>query len=340
MFFIRADSNPTISGGHIMRCLAIAKAVMEVGQEVTFLVADENPVTILKNEGVSYVNLNSDWQNLMTDVEQVQEILSRTENPFLLIDTYSITREYVNRLKPYAKVGYLGSKSEYLGRLDFLVNYSTDIDYTFYQNNYDDETKLLLGATYAPLRKEFQHIEPQYRDHIERILLTTGNTDKDGVIEDLLEKLIPELNERDIIVDVVIGRMFENKNKLHAEYDGESKVILHENVLSMSTLMKNCDLALSANGTTVYELSATGVPTISFAMVEEQVRSAEKLDRLGVIDYCGRSYRDKEICVEQIISKVLYYIENDKERINLAQRAHALIDGNGCQKIVQAIFQE
>lgn len=339
MFFIRADSNPTISGGHIMRCLAIAKAVMESCQEVTFLVADDNPVKILKDEGVSYINLNSDWRNLMTDIDQVKDILSKTKNSFLLIDSYRITKEYVNILKPYAKIGYIGSKLEYLGNLDFLINYSTDVDFDFYQNNYSDGTKLLLGAVYAPLRKEFQHIELQYRRHIKRILLTTGNTDKDRIVEELLEKLIPILRGRDIIVDVVIGRMFENQAQLHTKYDGNPNIILHENVTSMSTLMKSCDLALSANGTTVYELSAMGLPTISFSMVEEQVRSAEKLDSLGAMDYCGRSYADQRRCVEQIICKVQYYIENDQERVNLARRAHELIDGNGCQKIVHALFQ-
>ena len=120
MFFIRVDSNQTISGGHIMRCLAIAKALIINGKDVTFLIADDNPVEVLKQNRVSYVILNSDWQDLMSDLEQTIKVLSQENDPYLLIDTYCITKEYVEGLKAYAKVGYLGSKSEYLGNLEFL----------------------------------------------------------------------------------------------------------------------------------------------------------------------------------------------------------------------------
>ena len=135
-----------------------------------------------------------------------------------------------------------------------------------------------------------------------------------------------------------VKAMFNNKELLHVKYDDNSNVKLYENVSSMSTIMRNCDLAISANGTTIYELSAMAIPTISFAMVEEQVKSAEGLDALRVIDYCGTSYTDVNKCVKAIIDKALYYIENYDNRIRLAQNAHNLIDGNGCQKIIDELF--
>lgn len=338
MFFIRVDSNQTISGGHIMRCLAIAKALIINGKDVTFLIADDNPVEVLKQNRVSYVILNSDWQDLMSDLEQTIKVLSQENDPYLLIDTYCITKEYVEGLKAYAKVGYLGSKSEYLGNLDFLINYSSYIDYNYYKNNYFNGTKLLLGISYAPLRDEFQNQEPHYREPVRNILITTGNTDNDGMVGLLLDRLRYLLKEKNIIANVIIGRMFNNKELLHVKYDDNSNVKLYENVSSMSTIMRNCDLAISANGTTIYELSAMAIPTISFAMVEEQVKSAEGLDALRVIDYCGTSYTDVNKCVKAIIDKALYYIENYDNRIRLAQNAHNLIDGNGCQKIIDELF--
>ena len=84
MFFIRVDSNQTISGGHIMRCLAIAKALIINGKDVTFLIADDNPVEVLKQNRVSYVILNSDWQDLMSDLEQTIKVLSQENDPYFL----------------------------------------------------------------------------------------------------------------------------------------------------------------------------------------------------------------------------------------------------------------
>lgn len=321
-----------------MRCLAIAKTMQKIEENVCFLTADDNSSKVLTEAGIKHVVLHSDWSNLMTDVDAVKILLQKEDKPLLLIDTYKITKDYVEALKPYCKIAYLGSKLEYLGQLDFLINYSTDIDYQFYQNHYDEKTLLLLGPSFAPLRDEFQNIERSYKSRIERVLLTTGNTNKDQMVDSILKKILPVIQENDIIIDVVIGRMFEDKLRLCEKYDRLPNVVLHENVQSMSTLMRNCDLAISANGTTVYELSAIGLPTISFAMVEEQVRSAEVLSSLGAINYCGRSYSNKNECINSIVKRVKYYMVHNEELINLAKTAHNLIDGNGCQKIVEALM--
>ena len=156
----------------------------------------------------------------------------------------------------------------------------------------------------------------------------------------LLDRLRYLLKEKNIIANVIIGRMFNNKELLHVKYDDNSNVKLYENVSSMSTIMRNCDLAISANGTTIYELSAMAIPTISFAMVEEQVKSAEGLDALRVIDYCGTSYTDVNKCVKAIIDKALYYIENYDNRIRLAQNAHNLIDATDAKRLLMNYFRK
>lgn len=319
-----------------MRCLAIAQTCIEYGQQVCFLIADDNPVSTLEEAGVPYVILNSDWQDLMSDADRVETLLKKETGPVLLIDTYSITKEYVERLKPFCRIAYLGSKPDYLGRLDLLVNYSTYIDHTFYKENYNDGTCLMLGPAFAPLRKEFRGAEREYKNKISRILLTTGGTDRDHIVESILENL--DTLGGGVTIDVVVGRMFTSTERLHARYDMSERVTLHENVKSMSSLMKTCDIAVSANGTTVYELAAMGVPIISFAMVEEQVKSGEALQRMGVIDYCGRSYADRTACVSRIKERLKYYMSNNDELISLAQKAHGLIDGNGCVKIAKALI--
>ena len=338
MIFIRADSNPTIASGHIMRCLALAKEMITAGEDVCFLIADENPAPVLTEAGLDYIVLHSDWQNLSTDVNKVKTLLQKENSPTLLIDTYSITKEYVDSLNPYAKIVYLGSKPEFLGDLDLLINYSTDIDYDFYNRSYSKRTSLLLGPAYAPLREEFQNSEKKYCERIKRILLTTGNTDKDHMVGAVLATLLPLIEGTDIVIDTIIGRMYDDKDYLHIIYDNNDHVCFHENVKSMSSLMKNCDLAISANGTTVYEMSAIGLPTITFAMVSEQIRSAEALSKLGAVYYCGRSFEDQEQCLELIYNRVSYYLEHNDEMLKLAQKAQNLIDGNGCKKIVDRIL--
>ncbi len=67
------------------------------------------------------------------------------------------------------------------------------------------------------------------------------------------------------------------------------------------------------------------------------MRSARALSGLGAVDYCGRAYEERDECVERIARRVAYYLENSPARTELAARAHALIDGNGCRKIQKAL---
>ena len=335
MLFVRADSNTEISGGHIMRCLSIAKCYMESGKRACFLVADDNPTKVLEEANMPYIVLNSDWRNLMSDVEQVKDIIKVESNAVLLIDTYSITREYVEQFNGVCRVAYLGSKKEYFGQLDTLVNYSSDIDYEFYNEKYGIDTKLLLGISYAPLRMEFQNVVHNYKSRIERVLLTTGQTERNQMVERILDAISNILGN--VYIDVIVGRMFDNKSYLINKYKSNSYIWLHENVQDISRIMNKCDLAISANGTTVYELSALGIPTISFAMVEEQERSAKALERLGIVDYSGSSFDKPSECADLIKRKVEFYLYHNDELISMARKAHDLIDGNGCFKIVRAL---
>lgn len=335
MILFRADSNKQIASGHIMRCLSIAKAFCEAGESVKFFVADDNPVQMLERAGVEYTVLNTRWNNLDEEIEIMQDKLRCYVNPLLIIDTYSVTRKYAEALMPYAKVCYLGSKLEYLGALYALINYSADIDDIFYLSNYRQNSKLLLGPSYAPLRKEF--IEVTHQDSSNGrfgILLTTGNTDPHNYVGKILDSLkrLNYINQMDI--HVVVGSMFEKKAELYEKYDNHTSIILHENVQSMSSLMAFCDFAITANGTTVYELAAARVPAITFAMVDEQVKSAQKLNELGVVDYCGEMYNDEYCCIERITERAILYINKPTERQKHAEKAYSVIDGRGCERIV------
>lgn len=320
-----------------MRCISIAQAFRNVGENVEFLVADDNPIPMLERVGVKYTILHSAWNNLMEEVDIVKSILQKEKNPLLFIDTYQVTRLYTEALLPYARICYLGSKSEYLGAIQVLINYSTDIDYTFYNNNYTDSTKLLLGASYAPLRKEFLEVKHEISQSGKyRVLLTTGNTDARNCVGMILSKF-KKIKVSSLEIHVVVGGMFDSKDQLHQLYDGDSMVVLHENVKSMSSLMAISDLAISANGTTVYELAAAQVPVISFSMVEEQIKSARKLSELGVVEYCGEIFNDTENVVNKIVNMALKLAESDEERRRLNQKAHSVIDGRGCERIVEEL---
>lgn len=335
MIFFRADSNDIIASGHIMRCISIASYFREKGYDVTFLIADKNPVEMLEKAELDYYILNSKWNDLSYEYDTIVSCLKREENPILIIDTYSVNKEYVDKVSPFARVCYLGSKKEYLGNLAGLINYSTDIDESFYKLNYP-KTKLLLGPSYAPLRKEFQNVEEHYTNNDFRILLTTGNSDPYNCTSLILQYLIQNEIIMNYSIDVVVGRMFNDVDGMVSKFSSFRNIRFYQGA-NLSELMKSSSLAISANGTTVYELAASHVPIISFALVREQVKSAETLFNLGVLKYAGQMYSNKDECISSIIQYVLAFIANPSELEIIGKNAYKVIGGNGCEKIFDLI---
>lgn len=337
MVFFRVDSNKTIASGHVLRCIAIAQCFRDAGVKVCFITADNNATPTLESKGFSVKCLYSHWDNLEYEVKQMQDLLVQNYGSLLIIDTYSVTTEYTKALMPFANICYLGSKRIALGKIQAVINYSSCINYQFYHQAYSENTKQLLGVSYAPLRKEFQEISYCMQSQLSGVLITTGATNPNKFVEKILMRFEQNCILKKLQVNVVIGSMFPNVDTLKREYQKNDLFCFHDNIVSMSQLMRQNDLAISANGTTVYELAACGVPTISFAMSQEQVESARGLFELGTVDYCGEMFKNENTCIDKIIERILYYISHDEARTRLSQKAKRLIDGNGCQRIVEQL---
>ena len=334
MIYFRVDSNSQIGSGHVMRSIALAQAFRKVGHEIVFLTADDNPILMLRDKNFRCVVLDSVWNDLSREIDKVRDILRRDARSILIIDTYQITREYVEALTPYSLVCYLGSKQEYLGNIDAVINYSTSINHEFYERNYGAQnTRLILGFRYAPLREEFQDIPLRINEQVQRVLINTGSTDPIGWTEQLLPLLLTMEEMSGIELHVIVGSMFKNRDELHRIYDPVANVRLHENVSNMAVLMREMDLALSANGTTVWELAAVGVPTISFSMVPEQETNAIHMGRLRLVDYCGAAYPDINRCLTEVLSRTKKYVADYEARKNLIVKAREIIDGKGAFRI-------
>lgn len=334
---IRTDANGEISYGHVMRCLSVAVALRGLGREPVFVLSDGNAAELLRERGYDAHVLSSDWRNLVDGVEGLRD-LCRRNRPAMLVDSYSATREFVEVATEFAEVCYLGSKGDDLGPLRLLTNYSTTIDCAFYEATYGPRgTKLLLGPAYAPLRPEFRRDPIPRATHVKRVLLTTGNTDSSGFVPAFLESALKCHELAGIEFDVVVGRAFEDVVGIRSEFGGEQRVVLHENVDAMWNLMANCDVAVSANGTTVYELAAIGVPAVTFSMVPEQDASADGMAALGMVDFAGRLHEDGAAVVNSAVESLATLCADSVRRHRLAERAHAVVDGLGAEKIAREL---
>ena len=124
MIAIRADANKEIGTGHIMRCLSIAAALQEAGQEVCFILADTEALALLKSKGQQVYVLHSDYRQLEEEIPKLCELVERLSPDYLLIDSYYVTPEYLRKLGKYTKTAYVDDKNSFPYPVDMVINYN------------------------------------------------------------------------------------------------------------------------------------------------------------------------------------------------------------------------
>ena len=176
MIGIRADANSIIATGHVMRCISIAKAAKELGEEVTFFLADQESLRLFESSTseneFQVVVLGTDWQNMEGELDILTKELRERAIKTLLVDSYSVTRTYFEKLREICKVAYLDDLNKEAYPVNMLINYSgysLNMDYTEgYKDmtGYNDEktggclhTRVQVTSLQEPGSSGYQEIE-------------------------------------------------------------------------------------------------------------------------------------------------------------------------------------
>lgn len=337
--FIRVDGNPVLGLGHMMRCYAIASALRKIGVDCCFLVADKDSVSAMAGRNFGVWELGSTWNDLDKETDLLVELIQREKIKLLLIDSYYVSEEYLKTLRRYTKVAYLTGMNHFIYPVDILINYHIYAEKLGYNQQYNNKTKLLLGCDYVPLREEFLSLEP-YNPDRKAVLITTGGTDPYGIVPKLLV-LLQENNLMDLDYHIVIGKYYDgNEVEQIKKWKRFPNIFLYEDVKSMAELMKNCSIAVSAAGSTLYELCACGIPTVTFAFADNQKLPAEAFLHQGLMECAGDIRECIEDGIKQIVQGIKTYAFDRKLRIKRSCMVRERIDGKGAEHLAEQLKRE
>ena len=352
--YIRADADGKIGTGHIMRCIALAQAWQDQGGEITFLSHCESEALrerILK-EGFEFVYLEKVHPDSF-DLERTLSLLTnKTNQPtltnptnetnetspcWLVLDGYHFTPDYQKAIRD------AGIRLFVIDDMNHLTHYYADI--LLNQNIYgpdlkyhcDKDTTLLLGTRYVLLRREFlkyQNVKRQVPDKAKNILVTLGGADPDNVTLKVIEA-IKLLNDPSLEVKVVVGPANPHQETLRkAIVSADFKAELLINPPNMHELMAWADMAVSAGGSTCWELAFMGVPSIVLILAENQAAVAEYLMNkkavlnLGIFAECSKEHIS-DACKTLIGSSIA--------RTSLSQQSTTLINGPGPNHVIKSM---
>ena len=336
MLYIRVDGNSEIGTGHVMRCLAIADAVRKSGGDCTFVTADTHMIPLIEDQGFFAVCLDSTWDDLDKETKKMNALIVEQNIKKLLVDSYFVTPAYLQRLHELTQTIYIDDLNAFRYPCDILINYNVYADSFNYPTQYPD-TKLLLGCRYAPLREEFQNLPKRVpREEVQSILITVGGTDAHNIAVKLVKKAKSNPKTSHFDYHIVAGRFNPHNdelNQLKYEHDG---VFIHRNVQSMSKLMLDCDIAVSAGGSTLYELCACGTPTVVFALADNQLDATTSFGERYMIN-AGDIRKNEESCLSKILDGITRMAYDTTFRYDYSRKSQELVDGNGATRIANAL---
>lgn len=335
MIFIRADANEHIGTGHVMRCLSVASAFSSINEDVLFITADNRGDKLIKSKGFRSVCLGSNWNRLDEELGSFADLIEEKGPKLILIDSYYVTRKYTETLTQKIKTAYFDDFNAHTWDVDYLINYNIYATISDYSNYDYLKTELLLGTDYAPLRAEFKKLPPHTnKKEITDVLISAGGADPERVTERLIETICPRWES--VRFHFIVGALNPRIDSIRSLSGGNA--ILHINEKNMSEMMTRCDLAISAAGTTLYELCASGIPTITYTLADNQLLAAEQFEKQGIMLSAGDCRGDSQF--EERINMYLKRMAYSKElRERITMKMQTVVDGNGADRIASTVLQ-
>ena len=340
MIVFRADANRKIGEGHVVRCIAIAKQLRRLGKEVLFVTADASPARLLAGEGLMHITLNTDWMCMDEETKVLVAVLKKSHTKCMLVDSYYATPEYFERLSGITRLLCMDDFGLNVYPVDTVINYNAYAYAIDYVRMYDGmSTKLLLGPKYAPLREEFSTASHKpITARIHDIMITTGSTDPFHVSDGIVQRMAGDRFFDGVRLHIVAGRYYTNMDALVHLSQTYPQVIVHRNMSDIWSLMATCDAAVSAGGTTVYELCACGVPSVIFGFVDNQMTMRRFLGSAGAMIDCGDVRELKDECLDNIVKGIKALADAEK-RAALREKARRITDGRGAARLAAYISE-
>lgn len=334
---INTVATANIGMGHLMRCSAIAEAARSRNVTVSFIPTCDAVINFAEENGFALQS-------------------KPTKKNLLLIDRYDISLEELWQYAALCKTAYIDDvliqtthEDDLAVHYDFtenekdvssaaqvIINYSIYADKKLYSKSH---SRLILGTDYVPLRAEFCNLPPaNIKNQIEDILLLCGGSDLLNFSPLLCDMLCKEFSG--YTVHIVLGNFANTSEKLVQTATKYGNLRILHNVKDISALMQRCDIAVSAGGSTLYELCASGVPTVSFAITDNQLLNTVTFAQKKIIPYAGDVRQNCKETLSIICKQIKELAGNCNHRIKISKQMQNFVDGKGAKRIIDALFAE
>jgi len=325
--------------GHVMRCLALAQAWQDAGGRAVFAMADPSSRVrerVLKESvGILAISASAGTEE---DARQTAALAREHAAAWVVVDGYQFGADYQRTLKSAGfNILFLddyGHAGHYYA--DLVLNQNVSADESAYENR-ESYTRLLLGPQYCLLRREFDAWREWRREIVpvgHRVLVTMGGSDAENFTERGIDAL-NSIEDDNLEATIVVGGSNERSELLKriAAVAGKKIRVLRD-ISNVAELMAWADLAVSAAGTTCWEMCLMGLPAVLVDLAENQTPVARELERRGCAIHLGGPH---DVSSEKLAEQVERLLTSWDDRQAMSAHGRELVDGEGAWRVVSAL---
>jgi len=332
---IRADANVEIGTGHVMRCLALAQAWRDEGGQAIFAMAKTTAAVEdrIARDGFEKlaVPLPAGGEH---DARFTEELGRAGGASWIVIDGYAFDQKYHDKLRQShtkAKtflIDDFGGQDFYSAAL--ILNQNLYATKCLYQGC-APSTRLLLGTSFALLRREFRAWTQWKRaipEKARRALVTMGGSDPSG----LTARIMQNLSLDGLATTFVLGG---SARELPVAPATAGSTVLRDRH-DMAQLMADSDMAVICCGGTLWEALFMGCATLAYTRDELQEKIMRRLEEMGAARWLGA---ETNLDCESLTQAVAEVAASENQRKKMCTEGRRLVDGRGAQRVVETLKQ-
>ena len=338
----RVDGGKLIGGGHVSRCITLAKELLSRGHKIIFISIRDEINRFIEMAGFELIELEesaeeevkngsySDWLRLpyTNDANETVSIVKRFAGDWIVLDHYGLDHRWIEHLKAKVNVRVMcidDLDNRYLGA-DLILDQTHILGVRKFYTG-----KLLSGPNFALLNEDFNRLRSRAlkrrNRQISKIIVLPGLFDTYGFSVSVLTALKSWSGE----VLVVMGKDSPSIEEVKILMENRANWSLQTDINDMAKKIMEFDLCIGAAGMTTWERCCLGLPSIVAPVVENQIKVWEDLKTLKAIIPISLSELNNE-------RKLNLAIDEAKNRaIELAKKSSDICDGNGVKRVADCL---
>ena len=341
---IRADADSRMGIGHVMRCIALAQAWQDAGGVVSFVTTTDSTALLdrLALEGIQVTPLQA-APGSSEDASELAHHASSNNATWVVLDGYHFGPEYRAVIKKTdLKLIVIDDLADSdLSQADAILNQNHYATAELYKGLASKTARLLVGVRYTLLRREFrEHRKLPSRaalPEIKTLLITLGGADAPNVTQRIMELLTSNPMQIKMHVVIIVGATNPHLNKLQAalpDLQKQHNAVLSINPPNMAELMRGTDLAISASGSSTWELACLGVPMALIVTADNQREVAGSLEKRHAALVMGEHTLFPQQDTFQKLHRLMFD-QTSRSRMQIETRQ--MIDGGGAKRVVEML---